>query len=412
MESRLLKVFQEKFKDMNRETREEDLLLFLDGRMKGRFEREAFKEIIQRIRNEKKPITPYNFAKTYDLAHKVLTSKNEKAKTSKQDLLSMQKSLGGVKKIVKVNIDKINTERMPNITNYLKFEIDRNFQTSVYPSDDVDLVSIFCSDRILNSKRALKVSLLDHKGNVLDQKEAPVAMFSNDYHNLKFKDGTDISFEAIAMESNIKEFGRYLQDKQTESRGLLHFTDKERDILEEPFPGVYKGGEEFHKDVNNKCSCLLIITVCLTALMTIITLVLNYSRCSFIDIFVGIAFFGNVYVWRIFNIFVALRLIGILGVSIIIDLTWEIMRLVHYTGKYSSAVKTLRIMGLVLSFINIVIKIVLCLLYFKLSREKQDEGYLAIEDENSMYEVDEKDYLVNLTEKTPVESNNNNILQI
>ena len=88
------------------------------------------------------------------------------------------------------------------------------------------------------------------------------------------------------------------------------------------------------------------------------------------------------------------------------------MRLVHYTGKYSSAVKTLRIMGLVLSFINIVIKIVLCLLYFKLSREKQDEGYLAIEDENSMYEVDEKDYLVNLTEKTPVESNNNNILQI
>lgn len=407
MQEKLHEKFQEKFKNMNKETREEDLLLFLDNRMLGKFDREAFKEITHRIRNENKPITPYNFVNTYDLAHKVLTNKNEKAKTGQQDLITMQKNLQNVQKIMKLNIDNINIERIIDNTNYLKFEIDNNFKTTIYPNDDSDLVSIFVPDKVLSYKKNMKVSLLNHYGKNLDMKEVPISMFQNEYHKVIFKDNTEISFENIAMDSNKTELGRYFKEKNAECRGLFNFTEKERDILEEPFPDIYKGGKGVKKNVNNSCSCILIITIILTALMTLITLVLNYSRCSFIDIFVGMAFFGNVYVWRIFNIFLALRLIGILSISIIIDLVWEIMRLVHYTENYNSDMKFIRILGLVFSFINILIKIILSILYFKLSREKQDEGYLAIEDENSMYEVDEKDYLVNLRTVSPIKSNNN-----
>ncbi len=159
---------------------------------------------------------------------------------------------------------------------------------------------------------------------------------------------------------------------------------------------------------SSKCSTILIMAVVLTAIMMLITLFLNFTRCTFIDIFVGFAFFGNIYIWKIFNIFLGLRLIGILVVSIIIDLSWELMRLYHFSKSYEPTMMKLRIMGLIFSFISIGIKCILALLYLKLTREKQDEGYLAIDDEMSINEVDDKDYLMNL-HYTPMKSSKNNL---
>lgn len=133
---------------------------------------------------------------------------------------------------------------------------------------------------------------------------------------------------------------------------------------------------------------MLKIATLLTFIMLCIALILNFSRCTFIDIFVGITFFGNVFIWRIFNVFLMIQLNIYLVVSIIIDLVWEIMRTIHYSKNYETEMKKMRLIGLILSFINILIKIVLCLIYFRLSKEDQKGHYLDIERDNSIHVVD------------------------
>lgn len=100
-----------------------------------------------------------------------------------------------------------------------------------------------------------------------------------------------------------------------------------------------------------------------------LTFILNFNRCNFIDIFVGIAFFVDIYALRIFNIFTAIRFISVLLVSIIIDIIWETFRLIYYSKNFEAHTKKLRIIGLVLSFILIVLKIIICIFYFRLARE-------------------------------------------
>lgn len=104
-------------------------------------------------------------------------------------------------------------------------------------------------------------------------------------------------------------------------------------------------------------------------MMLIITFILNFNRCNFIDIFVGIAFFINVYAFRIFNLFTAIRFIGILLVSIMIDIVWETFRLIYYSRNLEKHTKKMRIIGLVFSFILIVLKIFICIFYFRLAKE-------------------------------------------
>lgn len=142
--------------------------------------------------------------------------------------------------------------------------------------------------------------------------------------------------------------------------------------------------------------------------MVTIALILNFSRCTFIDVFVGMTFFGNIYVWRIFNVFLMMQLNIYLIISIIIDLCWEIMRVVHYSSKYELGMKKMRLVGLILSFINIVIKIILAILYYRLSMEDQKGKYLDIEKDNSIHMVDNKDYI---TKSVLVEDHKKNTLK-
>lgn len=139
------------------------------------------------------------------------------------------------------------------------------------------------------------------------------------------------------------------------------------------------------------------MTAGLTLLMLIISIFLNLARCTFIELFVGIAFFANVYIWRIFNVFLMLKLNAFLFLSIVIDLIWEIMRAIHYSSNYESEMKKIRLLGLIFSFINILIKLVLCFLYWKLSKEDQSGHYLDLEKNNSIHVVDQNDYLLKST---------------
>ena len=89
----------------------------------------------------------------------------------------------------------------------------------------------------------------------------------------------------------------------------------------------------------------------------------------FLDIFVAFSFCSNLYIWRNFNIFLGLKLIGTLLISIIIDIVWESFKLYHYSDKHASAFKKMRVASLVLTIVNVVIKVILMILYYKLSNE-------------------------------------------
>ncbi len=66
----------------------------------------------------------------------------------------------------------------------------------------------------------------------------------------------------------------------------------------------------------------------------------------------------------------------------------------------------MRILGLIFSFINIGVKVVLIFLYYKLAREKQDKGFLALDDEISINEVDEEEYLAKNNKDTDLANMN------
>ena len=84
---------------------------------------------------------------------------------------------------------------------------------------------------------------------------------------------------------------------------------------------------------------------------------------------------------------------------------WESIRLYHYHSNYEDTMKRLRILGLIFSLINIVIKIAIVIIYFKLSKEKQDDGFLGINNDLSVNEVDENDYLAK-NQFTPLKQEN------
>lgn len=111
------------------------------------------------------------------------------------------------------------------------------------------------------------------------------------------------------------------------------------------------------------------------------------------DIFIGMFFFGNMYIWRRFNIFLGFKLILALVVSVGVDLFWEVTKIALLSVKYHKQMKKIRIQGLILNGLNIIIKCFLIFLYFKLSGANQKETILGLDNELSVIEVDEHEYL-------------------
>ena len=94
--------------------------------------------------------------------------------------------------------------------------------------------------------------------------------------------------------------------------------------------------------------------------------------------------------------FFAFKLILVLVVSAALDLSWEIHKLISFNAKYEETVKHERIKGLVLTALLILSKLALIFFYYKLSRENHTEGFLGIDPEMSINEVNAEDYLTNL----------------
>ena len=75
IDSLLFQKFKEHFKTMDKRVREEDIILFLDKKSNSKFDRETFNELIDRMESQNITLTPFNFQKTYFLAHDVLKTK-------------------------------------------------------------------------------------------------------------------------------------------------------------------------------------------------------------------------------------------------------------------------------------------------------------------------------------------------
>lgn len=51
MKKKLFDSFQKDFNNMNKPVREEDILLFLDNRNGGKFDRETYRDLVERMEN-------------------------------------------------------------------------------------------------------------------------------------------------------------------------------------------------------------------------------------------------------------------------------------------------------------------------------------------------------------------------
>ena len=114
----------------------------------------------------------------------------------------------------------------------------------------------------------------------------------------------------------------------------------------------------------------------------------------FIDIFVVLSFISNLYIWRIFNLFLAIKLNVCLLISFFLDLSWEIHKGISYNQKYEATVKNERFKGLILNAFLMILKLFLMVTYIQLARENHSDDILKIDSEMSINEVEAKDYLM------------------
>ena len=395
MQEKILRITEAHFKQLTKPVKEEELLFFLDGRSRTKFDRETFYELIDRVNEEGEKLTPYEFINVYLTAYNVLEIKQRQAERELRSIDSNSKEvLKAQKGILKVMFKGIEFGHVENSTDYVEFCVAKKFRTSMYYFGEEETINVFLPEEQFKSEAV--VLLRTAKDAKIDEKTISVAKFSQKKERVIFSNNTDLSFSTEVTTASHSDVSKYISKKKTALQSYISFSKQKMDILVEPFRDLFLNEKPNKPVANPKCSSLLKSTTTITAFVFLIALALNYTRCMFIDIFICISFFGNMYIWRRFNLFLGIKLILVLGVSILIDLFWEGIKLYHFRNNYESRAKSLRILGLVLSFINIGLKIILIILYIKLSKNSQNEEYLTMDDDVSINEVDEKDYLMNV----------------
>lgn len=395
METKLFQKFNESFKPMERQVREEELLIVLDKNANKKFNRETFRELIQRVRDKSLDLTPYNFAGVYYEAHEVLRLKIEHTMA---DLNNIDKSVKLIKqtqdKVISVQIRGLKLENPSNYTNYLTFDLAKNFSLNFHHFDD-ETDYIYIPEELLKDTEEIQVTLASTSLKVIDTKkiESKPLTFEKNI-GLDFSDGSKLECQISKTEISKTLCLEILQKRKAELEEYGVHSITKRSHLVEAFPTVFSNSVNLN-DQKMTCSWIFVVSSILTGIMLVISLFLNSTRCMFIDIFVAISFFGNMYVWRNFNVFLAVKLIAVLGISIVLDLAWEIIKLINYNEKYEGTVKTLRITGFLLTAAGVLVKLALLYLYFRLSKEDHLNGYLGLNDELSMDEVGEDQYTTN-----------------
>lgn len=331
--------------------------------------------MIERVRDSKGDLTPRSFAETYHLAHEILDFKEKNSQSQAVNLDYQQKSLASKEGTVCMKFQEVFTESIKSPLQHFEFQLDDHFKTLISNPYKPEECSIYVPKKQFETLKNLKVVEFNTSG-LSEVKIVPIQAYKSQPHSVKFSSGQKINFTSVSelvVSDNLADAKVAIEKEQEELLKVKKFSQTQKHVLEYPFPEVY-GGIFNQKVLQSNfetpgCTTLLKITCLLTFVMTCIALALNFTRCTFIDIFTGITFFANIYIWRIYNVFLMAQLIVYLAISIIIDLVWEIMRAVHFSSNYEQGMKTLRLVGLIFSFINIALKIVICILYWRLSKE-------------------------------------------
>jgi hypothetical protein len=395
MEQRLIEKFAAQFKPVDKRVKDEDILLFLDKRTTDRFDRETYLELKSRIEDRGLDLTPLNFAKVFQEAHDLLELKHKRNTEELNSIDKMGKLLKASKGTVfKVEIFNLNLENYTDSANCLQFQIAKDFIANVYNFTSESITELYVPENELQSLG--NITLFSSLGKLLDRKSTELGHSTSRPQRLQFNDNSLLSFEVEVSPASTGEAISALGRRKAELQNIQIFIMNKRNMLKGTFKDVFESSNGFKAISNAKCSKLLLVSVILTSVMFGISLYLNFTRCMFIDIFIATSFFGNTYIWRNFNIFLGIKLILVLVASICMDIGWEVTKLLHYTHKYEDTLKSVRIQGLVLNAINVLIKGALVYLYYQLATENQKGGFLELDEEVSINEVNEDEYLMRL----------------
>jgi uncharacterized membrane protein YecN with MAPEG domain len=396
MEAELIKRFEKAFKPVDRRVKEEEIILFLDKQQPQKFDRETFGELKARVDDRGQDFTPLNFASTYYQAYQLLETKKERAFMDMNNIdriihhLKSDRSRG----FAKVVLSTVILENTSDSSNFLTFEHSADFVTNVYDFSS-DLPHFLVIPEPQGQERIpLRVTLKSPQGKTLDSKNVAVSAIDPEANRVKFSDGSVLSMTTSKVSANLSDLQTELEYAKADTATYEQFAREKHSYLARTFPDVF-GGATTLKPKALKLSFFLATSLALSFVVSLISLYLNFTRCMFIDVFVTMSFFANAYVWRYFNMFLAVKLIIVLVVSILLDIYWEIHKAMTFNAKYEATVKVERIKGLILTGLLILLKLALALSYYKLSREDQSDTFLGLNQDMSVNEVAPEDYLMN-----------------
>lgn len=396
MEEQLIKKFETAFKPVDKKVKEEEIILFLDKQTPNKFDRETFNDLKLRIQDRGQDLTPLNFARTYFHAYELLEVKRQRAFVDQNhiDRMSQRLKQDRSKPIYKIEISGIQVENSSDSSNYFTFEYSPDYAINVYNFSDTEKNSLIVSGVESEDKIPIRVTLNNPQGKMIDSKNVTLTgKATAESAKAKFNDGSILQFLNKRSPADLADCQRHLGDLKSKTNEYESFVKTKREYLARTFPDVFSSSFGW-KGKKISCGFYLIASCILSLIVGLVAFYLNFTRCMFLDVLVTLSFFSKMYIWRSFNLFLAIKLIMVLFVSICLDLSWEIHKLISFNKNYEETVKVERIKGLVLTGILILCKLALIFFYYKLSRENNSNGFLGLDSEMSINEVQDDQYTV------------------
>ena len=404
MEDNLIKKFETNFKPVDKRVKEEEIILFLDKQTPQKFDRQTFNELRSRIEDRQLEFTALNFARTYYDAYELLEIKKQRTfmDINHIDRMSQKLKAERGKSFSKVVFTALNVESPSDSSNYFTFEQSPDMAINFYDFWSEEPKFLLLPDSKSNEKIPIRITLFSPQGKMIDSKNVSLAgKESQESMRVKFNDGSALNFSSTRVPISVTDCQRELGEMKTETSQYEVFVKEKREYLASMFPDVFSS-TLIWKTKSVDCGFYLIGSCVLSLIIGLIAFYLNFTRCMFLDILVVLSFFSKLYIWRVFNLFLAVKLICVLIVSVCLDLSWEIHKAISFNKKYEATVKSERIKGLILTGFIIVVKLGLIFFYYKLSRENNSKGFLGLDSEMSINEVEAEDYMMR-----PVASNAN-----
>ena len=395
MERALIEKMAEHFKPVDRRVKEQELLIYLDKRFDSKFDRQIFSDLKSRLDDRNQELTPVNFARVYNQAVDLLAHRIDQNTQSQSELTSLTKaSRTSGNGLLRMRIGQLTVERSSDMTNYLKLETGPSYSLLIdSPGVPTDYELVFPHSQ----STQCAFTLLTHDDRVIDRKTFPVKDSESTTQplSLTFNDNSKLTMNYSVAEGTLDDFQLFVSRQQYELDNARRFALEKRAVLVETFRDVYAGSGVggVGREASQVVSRDLWVSIVLTAILGLCALYLNFKRCMFIDLFVVTSFFSNLFIWRYFNLFLGLRLMATLGVSVVLDVVWEISKIYNYWYIMRQTLGLRTILGFVIAGLTIVVKVLLIPMYYRVSKETPSEGLLALDEEVSVNQVDDEDYV-------------------